>query len=183
MSSFAIQPADSKTAQEISIDLSLKSDRTDVFSSPYLLATFEADTYQPIFSYMHKPRAFVDGVETEFRAIETMDMDLDSSIQALYIDIPEKTRASYAKQISVTFTGFKNPSYVDQSNLSGTLHAQVLGDSLDRWQVRAVGQHTFETNLSPSEFDSLALFSTKPWPAQDTFIEIDFSMTNQITNE
>ena len=81
------------------------------------------------------------------------------------------------------FTGLINPSYVDESNSVGSLQVLVLGESLDRMQVRAIGEHSFKTDLSPSKFDSLSLFSTKPWPSESTFLELDFSMRNQITDE
>ena len=71
-------------------------------------------------------------METEFRTIETVDMDLDTTIAALFIDIPEEVRVP-SKAIEVKFTGFKNPNYVDQSNLSGELQVQILGESIDRW--------------------------------------------------
>ena len=46
-----------------------------------------------------------------------------------------------------------------------------------------MASHAFDSNLTPSEFDSLAVFSTKPWPTEKTYLEVDLSMTNQITNE
>ena len=44
-------------------------------------------------------------------------MDLDTSITALYIDIPSELPSS--KAIEVRFTGFKNPNYVDPSIQAG----------------------------------------------------------------
>ena len=112
VSGFSIEPSGSKTAQEISLRINLESDRSDIFSAPYLLTKFTAGAYQPIFSFMHKPATFVNGVETEFRTIETVDMDLDTTIAALFIDIPEEVRVP-SKAIEVRFTGFKNPNYVN----------------------------------------------------------------------
>ena len=69
--------------------MKLEADRYDIFStSPYLLVKFTPGSYQPIFSFLHKPRVFInDTLETQIRSIETAEMDLDTSIMGIYIDI------------------------------------------------------------------------------------------------
>ena len=71
--------------------------------------------------------------------------------------------------------------WVSICQMSSMMFWQPL--SFDRWQVRAEAEHLFDIDLSPAKFDSLSVFSTKPWPAEDTYLEIDFSMDNQITAE
>ena len=104
-------------------------------------------------------------------------MDQDTSISAIFIDIPPEAQD---RTLEVKFTGFKNPNYVEMSNMRGAVEIKVLGKSVDRWETRAVTQGSFNTNLSAAKFDSLTLFSTKPWPGEPTYLEIDLSMTNQI---
>lgn len=51
--------------------------------------------------------------------------------------------------MTIKFTGFKNPNYVNEANLRGALSVQVLGGSLERTEVRARTFSLFELDLSP----------------------------------
>ena len=96
----------------------IESDREDVFDSPYLMARFAPESFKPMFSYLSNPYVFINEIETTFQSIETIDLDMDTSISALFIDIPSGLKE---KVIDVRIIGFKNPNYIVESYLSGTV--------------------------------------------------------------
>ena len=57
---------------------------------------------------------------------------------------------------------------------------QVLGGSIDRTEIRAEASAEFSVDLNPYSFASISLFSTVPWPAKATELELEWSMTNKI---
>jgi hypothetical protein len=65
----------------------------------------------------------------------------------------------------------------------GAVEVEVLGSSIGSWELRAMGSGTFESKLKPSEFESLSIFSTQPWPGVVTYLEVDFIMTNHIAKD
>ena len=93
-----------------------------------------------MFSYLQNPLVYINDVQSRFRSVETIDMDQDTSIKALFIDIPEGLKS---KAIEVKFIGFKNPDFVENAIKAGTVEIQVLGSSIDRLQIRAIAQERF----------------------------------------
>ena len=118
------------TARETSFKMKVEAPQVGVFESPYLMTRFAAESFKPMISYMYSPTATVNGVNAVIRTIETVDMDKDTSILAIYIELPKNI---IGRTIDVEFTSLKNPNFLDETNTEGKIEVQVLGNSVDRW--------------------------------------------------
>lgn len=109
-----------------------------------------------------------------------MDLASDQSVKAIFIDIPERTSG---KTIFVEVTGLKNPRFVSPVTLEGILEAQILGQSLNSWELRAESDPAvFLSRIEPSGFDKLAVFSITPWVNVTTYLELELVWQSQ-TND
>lgn len=167
------------TAEEITLRIRLDAERTDVFSrGKYLLLRFEKNLYQPLYSFLTATKASINEKDSQIRTIDTVDLASNPAVNEIFIDIPERTSG---KTIFIEITGLKNPKFASSENSYGFLEAQILGDSLNSWELRAEAKPVvFTSRLEPSSFDKLSIFSTRPWVNATTYLELELVMQSQI---